>query len=168
MLDPAQGRAAEMHRLRQALAEPPAPADSLRRFRLLLRLGVYLSYSPTPDSAGPYLCQARQAARPYEQHYPLEAATVLERLAAQQWRRQRPDSARYFHQQAIELLTRAFPDSLAAGQQHILLGKPVLPARVLAEHYANAGLASQALGQPAAALHSFDQARRIYQQIPSD
>lgn len=159
--EPGRGREADVRRLRATLAAEPAPTGEYR-FRLLRRLGIYLSHSPTPDSATPLLRQAlrlRQSAA-----LPLETAEVLAKLAQHQWRRNEYDSARYYHRAAADLLRRAFPDSFYLTRPRPVDGRRPVPAVMLAEHSYNAGLACAALGQLPQAMRYYAQARRAYAQ----
>ena len=159
--EPGRGREADMRRLRAALTAEPAPTGEYR-FRLLRRLGIYLSHSPAPDSATPLLRQALRLGQAAA--LPMETAEVLAKLAQHQWRRNEYDSARYYHRAAADLLRRSFPDSLSLNRPRPVDGRWPVPAVMLAEHSYNAGLACAALGQLPQAMRYYEQARRAYAQ----
>ncbi len=155
LLDPANGRA--------ALAAP-APAE--QRFRQLRRLGIYQSYSATPDSGLAGLQVAARLGQQLPRPLPLEQASVASRLAQLHWRRQRYDSARLAFLHAAQLVARAYPNSAALAAPRQLDALPVVAGVALASNYANVGMAWRAEGQLAAAQRCFDLARRAYQCVP--
>lgn len=163
LLDPGAGRAADVRRLRAALAAP-APAE--QRFWQLRRLGIYLSFSATPDSGAAPLRAAARLGQAWPHRLPLAQASVYSHLAQLHWHRQRYDSARLDYLRAAQLLATAFADSAAAAAPRQLDGLPQTAGVALAGNYANAGQAWRAAGRLPAALRCFDLARRAYQRVP--
>ena len=161
--EPGPGREAEMRRLRAELAARPAYTGEYR-FRLLWRLGSYLNYSATPDSAAPLLREARRLGQPLRPRVPIELAGVHNRLATYHWRHHAYDSARLSHHAAAQVLRRTFPDSLSQTRAQFVDGRPTVPAVMQARQYYNAGLSSTALGELPQALRDYEQARRAYTQ----
>ena len=161
--DPTTGRAADVRRLRVALA---APASAKQRFWQLRRLGIYLSFSATPDSGMAPLVAAAQLGQAWPNQFPLAQASVYSRLAQLHWHRQRYANARHYYLQAAQLLATAFADSAAVAATRQLDGLPLTAGVALAGNYANAGQTWRAEGRLPAALACFDQARRAYQRVP--
>lgn len=164
LLDPGLGRAADMRRLRAALA---APAGHQTRFRQLRRLGIYLSHSATPDSGLAPLRAATRLGAALQPALPLELATATSRLAELHWHRQRYDSARLAFMGAARVLATAFPTAAARAAFQPSDGRDWSVGVSLAGYYANAGLACQAQGRLSAALRCYDLARRAFQCAPN-
>ncbi|MDO7849283.1 HAMP domain-containing sensor histidine kinase [Hymenobacter sp. M29] len=163
LLDPDRGRAADLHRLRAALA---VPATAQSRFRQLRRLGIYLSHSATPDSGLVPLRAATRLGATLRPALPLELADASSRLAGLHWRHQRYDSACLAYTGAAQVLAAAFPTCEGRAAFRPSDGRNSSVGVSLAGYYANAGLAHQAQNQLPNALRCYDLARRAYQCAP--